>query len=202
MLAGKPFETVIEAIFKAIKVRPEDKEQKEIIDRVLAWLGRLVKVEAGYTKILASKDIMLKLIIYYSFAETNKNALITLHALCNKPNFKEVCYDTHGFTANSFDVMATAAKENFQKYCDAAAWDDYVNCCASLTAFVGAFPERAHEFKELIVPLIRVCSDKTDRVRKNSAVLLAKLAQDEDNKRIMQANHGTEVLYSLQNSLF
>ena len=48
------------------------------------------------------------------------------------------------------------------------------------------------------MPLIKVCSDKTDRIRKNSAVLLAKLALNENNKRVMQANHGTEVLYSLQ----
>jgi len=46
-----------------------------------------------------------------------------------------------------------------------------------------------------------VCSDKIDQVRKKSAVLLAKLAMNEENKLVMQANHGTEILVSLGGSL-
>lgn len=76
-----------------------------------------------------------------------------------------------------------------------------MNVCASITAFLRAFPERLPEYKCLIVPLIRVMSDKTDLVRKNAAVLLARLATDEDNAKIMRANHGTEVLLSLQKQL-
>ena len=64
-----------------------------------------------------------------------------------------------------------------------------------MSAFVTCFPERSEDFKELIVPLIRVCADKTDKIRKNSAVLLAKLSSsNENNAIIMRANHGTEVL--------
>jgi len=48
------------------------------------------------------------------------------------------------------------------------------------------------------VPLIKVISDKTQLVRKNAAVLLAKLASNEENAKIMRANHGTEVLVSLR----
>jgi len=40
-------------------------------------------------------------------------------------------------------------------------------------------------------------SDKIDLVRKNSAVLLAKLTMNEENKKWMQENHGTEVLISI-----
>jgi len=50
----------------------------------------------------------------------------------------------------------------------------------------------------LIVPLINVISNKTQLVRKNAAVLLAKLANDESNAVVMRANHGTEVLVSLR----
>jgi hypothetical protein len=42
-----------------------------------------------------------------------------------------------------------------------------------------------------------VISNKTDAVRKNAAVLLAKLSQNEENGAVMRANHGTEVLMSL-----
>lgn len=48
------------------------------------------------------------------------------------------------------------------------------------------------------MPLIKVISDKTQLVRKNAAVLLAKLASNEENAKIMRANHGTEVLVSLR----
>jgi hypothetical protein len=53
----------------------------------------------------------------------------------------------------------------------------------------------------LIVPLIKVVGGKTDMVRKNAAVLLARLAIDEENAKVMRANHGTEVLVSLKNVL-
>ena len=53
----------------------------------------------------------------------------------------------------------------------------------------------------LIVPLIKIISEKTDTVRKNAAVLLARLSNDENNAKIMRANHGTEVLVSLKSVL-
>lgn len=77
-----------------------------------------------------------------------------------------------------------------------------MNICASITAFVGAFPERKGDFKDVIVPLIKVMGDKIDTVRKNSAVLLAKLVEDnQENLKVMHDNHGTEILMSVQNSL-
>lgn len=77
-------------------------------------------------------------------------------------------------------------------------WDVYVNAAASITAFVGSFKDRLADFRELIVPLIKVVAEKTELIRKNSAVLLAKLAQEEENGKIMRANHGSEVLVSLK----
>jgi len=44
--------------------------------------------------------------------------------------------------------------------------------------------------------------DKIDSVRKNSAVLLAKLVEDHvDNKKLMTEHHGTEVLMSVSQSM-
>jgi hypothetical protein len=50
----------------------------------------------------------------------------------------------------------------------------------------------------MIIDLIRVVKDKTDIVRKNAAILLAKLAQDEENNKFIRANHGFDVLMSLR----
>jgi len=71
------------------------------------------------------------------------------------------------------------------------------NLCASIKAFCNIFPERQHEYKDLIVPSIKMVSERTGQIRKNAATLLAKLSEDPDNKKIMVANHGTEVLVSL-----
>ena len=200
LLASKAFDTVAETIFKALPISPEPKEQKELIERILQLLSRVVKNGTGQEKMLQSKDIMLRLHVYYSIQSTNKSALITLHTLTTqRDDFKEVLCETHGFTLASFDSFVNKGIANFKKAKETEAWDDYVNICASLTAFVGRVSERAEDFKELIVPLIQVCADRTDRVRKNSAVLLAKLAMNENNKAVMQANHGTEILTSLQN---
>ena len=80
-------------------------------------------------------------------------------------------------------------------------WNDLINTNATISSFCGCFPERQIEFQVLIVPLIKLVADKTDLVRKNAAVLLARLSENPDNKRVMQENHGTEVLTSLEKQL-
>lgn len=79
--------------------------------------------------------------------------------------------------------------------------DNFINCCSSISAFADVFPERLPEFQELIVPLIDIIKDKTDILRKNAAVCLAKLCKNEENAVVMRQNHGTEVLVSLSNVL-
>lgn len=73
--------------------------------------------------------------------------------------------------------------------------------CASGAAFLEAFPERVQEFKDFIVDLIYVVKEKTELVRKNAAILLAKLANDEELKDFIRANHGFDVLMSLRGQL-
>lgn len=64
-----------------------------------------------------------------------------------------------------------------------------------------AFPERVHEFKDFIIDLIYVIKEKTELVRKNAAILLAKIANDEELKNYIRANHGFDVLMSLRAQL-
>jgi hypothetical protein len=59
-------------------------------------------------------------------------------------------------------------------------------------------PERQTDYQDLIVPVIKLISERTGTIRKNAATLLAKLAENPDNKKVMVANHGTEVLVSLK----
>ena len=92
---------------------------------------------------------------------------------------------------DSLTVKAGQSQEN---------WSVFVNCCASTTAFVDCFPERLQEFQSMIIDLIKVVKDKTELVRKNAAILLAKLAADEENNKFIRANHGFDVLMSLRST--
>ena len=146
LMASKPFDKIAEMIFKSIPVRPSKKDEKELLERTLQLLGRMIRAPEGLLKIMQSKNIILKLLVYYSYEDTNKSALIALHALCGKGEiFREMMLETHGLPPNSFDKFLTTGMANFNKAKEESAWDDYVNVCASLTAFVGAFPERAEE---------------------------------------------------------
>ena len=194
-----------ELVFKSLVLKPEDAEQKETLSRVINMLGKLMKTVDGSQRILHSKDIIIRVLFYFTMddPEYSKNALITLHAACKMPEFREVCFNQHKFTMQSFDPYVEKANSKFMKAYETQAWEDYVNICASITAFSGVFPERKSDFKNVIVPLIKVMGDKLDKVRKNSAVLLAKLVEEnEENRKIMTDNHGTEILMSVQQSLF
>lgn len=70
-----------------------------------------------------------------------------------------------------------------------------------MVAFVSAFPDRNAEFSDILVDLISIVKDKTEVVRKNGAILLAKLAADEGNNKIIRDNHGFDVLMSLRGAL-
>ena len=116
LMASKQFDKLFENVFKTLPVRPVDKSEKECIERILQLVGRLAKAEEGQRKILGSKDLMLRLIVYYTFEDTNKSALITLYTLMStQPDFKTVCFDTHGFTLASFELFVKSSKENFKR---------------------------------------------------------------------------------------
>lgn len=74
----------------------------------------------------------------------------------------------------------------------------FINTCGSMVAFIDAFPERTKEFTPVILDLIQTVKDKTEVVRKNAAILLAKLARDEEANDYIRANHGMDVLMSLR----
>lgn len=96
--------------------------------------------------------------------------------------------------------MTRIAKE-FLGAAEKEDWNLFVNCCASITAFTGAFPEHLCKFKELIETLVFVTANKTELVRKNAAVLMARLSNNEENLVEIRRLHGTDVLLSLKDVL-
>ena len=78
------------------------------------------------------------------------------------PDFKTIMLDKHKFTLASFDKYVETALANYKKAYAEEKWDDYKNICSSISGFIDCFEERTEDFKELIVPIIKVCSDKTE----------------------------------------
>ena len=129
------------------------------------------------------------------------NALRTLHPLLKVPGFRDICFNEHKFTPSTFDGYVKEAKRLFNESIANSGnedWTLYINSVGSMIAFSDAFPERLNEFSDIITSLIYVVKEKIEVNRKNSAILLAKLAKDEGNEKIMRANHGFEILLSLR----
>lgn len=66
MLAAKNFDQMIENVFKTLVVKPDNDKQQELIERILQLMSRLVKVDQGARRVMGSKELMLKLLVYYN----------------------------------------------------------------------------------------------------------------------------------------
>lgn len=156
--------------------------------------------EAAAT-VAKQKHTVFKAILYFHkefSGDLQMNALRVLHPLCRVPGFRDICLNEHKFTPSTFDNYVKEAQLMFKEGLKTEDWAQYTNACSSMIAFVDAFPERLIEFQPIIKELIFVAKEKTEAVRKNSAMLLAKLAKDEENSKLMRANHGYDVLMSLR----
>jgi hypothetical protein len=161
---------ICETLLKELKFSKAD--HKELIARTMNVLAKVTKVDSACVEIVNSKSLIVTIQLYYRQTESDdlsKQCLLAFHQCCRRPDFKEVCFDKHKLTASTFDGFV---KQSIVRYTTTSAnqdWANFVNACASITQFVAAFPERSKEYKELIKPLIKVVSDKTDAVRKQAA---------------------------------
>ena len=129
------------------------------------------------------------------------NALRVLHPLMKVPNFNKICIEDHKFAKSIFSTYRKEAMALFKVSLTPVGkenWTEFSNACGSMVAYMGSFPEDARDFEPIILDLISVISNKTEVIRKNAAVLLAKLATDEENNKYIRANHGFDVLMSLR----
>ena len=189
-------------------LKTSDPEDRRIIDRIFNFLSKMLRNSEATEKVLTQKHTLFKTLLFFhrqfKDGDLQLNALRTLHPLTKLPDFKDVCINDHKFTLKTFDTYVTEINQLFKDSLDEAKnegkkdWNLFVNACASAASFLGAFPERAPDFKPMVLDLIFVVKEKTGPVRSNAAVLLAKLAADEDLNKFIRANHGFDVLISLR----
>jgi hypothetical protein len=193
--------TQLQDVIKTCKTT--DTLERGVIERSLNLLSKIFRQPAAVAEIAKSKHTVFKLFLFMNktyAGELQMNALRSLHPLCRSPNFKSKCLDEHKIPEA---MLTTYIKESKLLFSESLTpgkedWVQYQNACGSITAFIDCFTDKLIDYQDLIIPLIKVAKDKTDGVRKNSAVLLAKLAKDEENSKHMRANHGYEVIMSLR----
>lgn len=191
-------------------LKPSEAEDRQIIERVYNFLSKILRNQEAAEKVLTQKHTVFKTLLYFQKqfkdGDLQLNALRTLHPLTKLDDFKDTCLNEHKFTPQTFDTYVTEIHDLFKDSLDKSKhdgkedWPSFVNACGSATAFLGAFPERIPEFKPMILDLIYVIKEKTDVIRQNAAILLAKLAQDDELNKYIRANHGFDVLMSLRDT--
>jgi len=60
-----------------------------------------------------------------------------------------------------------------------------------------SFEDLCPEYKPIILTLISIAKDKTDSLRKNAAILLARLARHKSLYDYIKDNHGIEVIMNI-----
>ena len=73
-----------------------------------------------------------------------------------------------------------------------------VNILSLLIEIVGIYSEKAKECKNIVEYIINICKEKTDLLRKNAAILLARIAKsNKEMEEFVRNLHGMDVLMSI-----
>ena len=104
----------------------------------------------------------------------------------------------HEINVNNF-VKET--REMLKENIDTWNREKFINISGLISAFLDWFPSTTSEYGSLIPDLTLIIKDKVDMERKNAAILIAKLAKDEDLKKEMAKYHTMEILMSLGGNL-
>ena len=77
-----------------------------------------------------------------------------------------------------------------------------VNMMSLHIAICGQFKEEANNMKEIVELMISICKEKTDLVRKNAAILLARIAKSStEMEDYVRSLHGMDVLVNVSKFL-
>lgn len=193
----------LEELIKTCK--SSTKLEREILERSFNVLSKLMKDESVVNKFLQQRNTIFKGLLYYNkefSGDLQMNALRTLAPAMKHPDFRKVCFEEHKFTMAIFDTFRKEGIYLFEESLKPEGkenWANFANATTSLVVYGNLFPELLKELKPVVLILIKIVKDKTDAIRKTAAVLLAKIATDQEMNEYIRANHGFEVLMSLQN---
>ena len=163
-------------------------------------LSRLTNQAPTVFKIVSSKVMMVRIFLYFNrqFPELYPQVLKILFTLFKLKDKLKDFVDQYEININGFVKEAKGILEQSIQEWDR---DSFINVSGLISASLESFPGTSSKYGDLIPDLTSIVKDKIDLERKNSAVLLAKLARDEENKKLMNKHHTMEVLMSLGGNL-
>ena len=173
-------------LFRIVKYNPQifDKdsnipEKETVLDKLVTFFD---------TKYIAENpDIVEYNIKLWIFLVRNGNEILKLRMKkvvlnCNKI-LKDDC-GTHG---------ENITQKNMQRV---------VNMMSLHISICGQFKEEANNMKEIVELILLICKEKTDLVRKNAAILLARIAKSStEMEDYVRSLHGMDVLVNVSKFL-
>ena len=100
-------------------------------------------------------------------------------------------------TQNSCNILLKEIKNDLSGIND-KNMERIINTMSLIIAILGKFKELSKEVKIIIPLAINVCKEKTELLRKNAAILMARYAKAApENEEYLRSLHGMDVLVSV-----
>jgi len=176
------------------------KEHETIICRLIHLVSRLITQPEIILKIVSSKVMLVRMFLYFnrqfkSLRPYVLKVLYSLFKLKDKLNDYISEYDINTKTfVQEAKAMLVESMETWNR-------EDFINLSGLVSSSLDCFPESATEYSDLVAGLTDILKDRLELERKNAAVLVAKLARNEEVKKVMVKHHTMEVLMSLGNNV-
>ena len=182
------------------------------LQRSLMLLLRLVKfnldIFANDSKIPEKDDLLNKLLEFFEIKYLDncsyvidyiiKIWIFILKSDYDKLNEKE---RIKSLMKKSCEILKAEVKEDLSGINDKNK-ERIINNMSLIIAIMGKYKELAKEIKVIIPLAINICKEKTELLRKNAAILMARFAKAEpENEEFLRALHGMEVLVSVSGHL-
>ncbi|OMJ71882.1 hypothetical protein SteCoe_29797 [Stentor coeruleus] len=161
----------------------------EINDRAFRLLFRLLQLKSNIIELVVNEPDVIKLLISNLTTIHMDNIVKILAAGTAHKIFVQLLpLEKIGqFLMNTTSQCLTGDKID----------DRVANICLAVGRIVTHLPESSLYFTESIPIIIRIVKEKHGPVRKNVAICLGKLCNNERNKEVMREAHGLEVLSSI-----
>ena len=147
LLNTKPILRTIDPLLTSLQFKKEDQTSVDLISRIMNVLSKLSKETKGANEIALSKNLILRVILYFNKAifpiELLMSSLRILHNCCKSTaDFRATCLETHGFTLKTFDTIVSDSRSLVTESIAKQDWETLINTCSLISALADILPER------------------------------------------------------------
>ena len=178
------------------------------LQRSLMLLSRLVKfnldIFANDSKIPEKDDLLNKLLEFFDLKYLEHcsyviDYIIKIWIFILKSDYDKLNENNRikSLTRKACEILKLEVKEDLSGINDKNK-ERIINNMSLIIAIMGKYKDLAKEVKPIIPLAINICKEKTELIRKNAAILMARFAKAEkDNEEFLRSLHGMDVLVSV-----